>query len=626
MSSPFQHTSAARGKVNARKAEYQKTFAPDGKDYHKAKTRRNAYVTVTAGGVTLPLQANSYDALYSNTEGKPDVTLDSVSINEGSDFGMLRTVEVQFTCLRRSTFTSMEKAFLRPGKELTVKYGYVDGSDSGDGSDYVICKYNYELDSKNRYKCGFKAYGATPFINELEVDLAGDFGSEEVTVQGFYKAPVKTLAQHLKFVAQGDGLMANVDIENWTTRAGGAVVVLDNPSAWTPDNFFTKKVHKILQAIGLLSGDTSKKIFCTLEWFFQALQSNFIAPNLTAEMKGRRIVCNSRVTSGRHEIEQIGSAYPMSIVLPGGSKGSSGGPGHYGSGPDHSGTEQEMNFTANCQTCISGKRGDYSKILISYEYIMSKLFGSSKEKGSVKKTKKEGKKDKPSVKLSTVLETLFDDIFAATGGMVQLATQENPKNSKELMVIARNFGQSGIRETVFDPIKGDGITRKCTIKCDIPANDAYAVANGGGGGKQGYTTDAIAEKEAKDAKQEAADQYSSNITALANYMEDAMAANEYENGDCDALAAIFKFLVDKATKEQVVQMSIDDHIWPLELEIELDGASGFRFGDVVNTTFLPGNYTSSGIKPSFVVLESTQEIKGNDWTTKLKTQCHLLNK
>jgi hypothetical protein len=99
MSSPFRHTSDALNNVAKRAKEYKDSFSPDGTNYHKAKTRRNAYVTITASGKTgsgtLPTQKNTYDALYSNVEGKPDVLLTGVKITEGSDFGMLRTVEVR---------------------------------------------------------------------------------------------------------------------------------------------------------------------------------------------------------------------------------------------------------------------------------------------------------------------------------------------------------------------------------------------------------------------------------------------------------------------------------------------------------------------------------------------------
>ena len=45
---------------------------------------------------------------YSNVEGKPDVILESVSIEEVADFGMARKVKVKFVCLNRASFEEIE--------------------------------------------------------------------------------------------------------------------------------------------------------------------------------------------------------------------------------------------------------------------------------------------------------------------------------------------------------------------------------------------------------------------------------------------------------------------------------------------------------------------------------------
>lgn len=617
--SVFRHTSKAIGKVGARKAEYNASHAPRGKNYHKAKTRRNAYVTLTAGGASLPGSKGGYDALYANSEGKPDVILESVKITEGSDFGMLRTVEGQFICLSRGAFDAYESSFLRPSTKLQVSYGYVDGSDGDSLEDFVICKYGFQLDDKNRYVCSFKAYGPGPFMNKLDMGIAGAFSGMNTVTGGFYKAPVTTLPQYLKYVAQGNGLMANVDIPGWTVRES-SVLVLDNPNSITPDGMVMKLVYKALQAIGLFSADSSKKIYCTLEWLVKTIQQYYIKPNLQGKMKGRKLVCNSTVSSGHHMFPKIGSAYPMSIVLPGGDAG------YYGSSPLITDLECKLDFSAKAGQwggpVVPG--GDYSKILISYDYIASKMFGSGKEKGSVKQMADKASQDKnkktpPKFDLNTCLGTLFNDIYHATGGSVQLATMENPEDSKEQWIVAKNGKAESITETVFDPIQGDGITRKCTVKCDIPADDAYAVANGGAAGGSGHTSNSLASEPEVD--ENAVDASTEANTKVTEMMSKGLSAAEFDNEDCDALAAAFKTLVDKAPKATVAKGPIDKHIWPLELSITLDGCAGFRFGDVVNTTFLPGKYRSGDV--SFVVLEATHEIKGNDWTTELKSQCHL---
>ena len=111
------------GNVGKRMDEYKASQTPDGTNYHKAKTRRNAYVFVNKGSSTqLPSEANTYDALYSNSEGLPDVVLSGVTINIGPDLGMLRTVDVEFECLRRDVFNKYYGAYLKPGSKVSVEY------------------------------------------------------------------------------------------------------------------------------------------------------------------------------------------------------------------------------------------------------------------------------------------------------------------------------------------------------------------------------------------------------------------------------------------------------------------------------------------------------------------------
>tara|TARA_R110001592_G_scaffold250488_1_gene513092 strand:- start:994 stop:2886 length:1893 start_codon:yes stop_codon:yes gene_type:complete len=625
MSSPFRKTSAAIGKVGARQKEYQDSFAvkadgEPGTDYHKAKTRRNAYVTITVAGVTLPTNPGTYDALYSNTEGKPDVILEGVSITEGSDLGMMRTVEASFECLSRAAFDTYEPIFCRPGNKetgrtLTVNYGYVDGSDSGTLKDCIICKYAYELTDKNTYKCSFKAYGPGPFINQVQAAAGGTYDGLKIVSSGFFKSPVVTLPQYLKYVAQGNGAMANIDIPNWTKRGTG-VIVADNPNSATPDGYIMRQIYKVLQAMGLFSADASKKIYCTLEWFVDTLQTYHIKPNLKKSMKGRSInASNTWLSNGAHTVSKVGSAYPMSIVLPGA--------GHYGSSPIITG-EDEMDFDSNNQgIVVAGDTGDYRKILLSYDYIASKVFGTSKEKGSVKASEKSDKTSNkdvpPDPNVNTIMKTVFNDIYHATGGLVHLSLMEDSGNSMVVNVIPKNSKAGGYSVTTFDPINGDGITRKCTVKCDVPANDAYAVANGNGGGAAGggMVTSLIAEEPA-DPEPTPLEKANTDIDDL---MSTGVSANSFDNEDCDALQAAFKSLIDNQPPDKMKSQSHDKNIWPLNLEIELDGADGFRFGDVVGTTFMPSVY--NGTKVQFVVTSATHEIGGNDWVTKLKTQCFL---
>tara|TARA_Y100000310_G_scaffold318519_1_gene372731 strand:- start:959 stop:2560 length:1602 start_codon:yes stop_codon:yes gene_type:complete len=533
--------------------------------------------------------------------------------------------------LSRAAFETYEKIFLRPSSKLTVKYGYTDGTDSEHLSEFVICKYAYELSSKNTYACSFKAYGPGPFMNQLDMKKAWKF-TDLSFKKGFFEYPVTTFPQYLKYVAQGDGADATSDIPDGTIRGNG-VLILDNPNAMTPDGKIMKLVYKALQAIGFFGEDASKLIYCTLEWFVKNLNTYYLDSNLGDHLKGSKVICNGTVTKqSSHPLPQIGSAYPMSIVLPGGSAGSIGGPGYYGSHHMITDDEDKLNFTSKASSLgmvINGSSRDYSKILLSHSYIAGNLFGKGNEKGTIKAEDKSSstgkKKEPPKFSLKNMLDTLFSSVYHATGGSVQLATQEDPNNPKNQLIISKGGSQGSIAETTFDPIQGDGITRKSTIKCDIPADDAYAVANGGGAGPGGYTNNDLAEKE-DDLEDEKVDAKKEALGVIAKEMEFGLASSGFDNENCDSLAAAFKSLVEAVSKEEAAKLALDRTIWPLELTITIDGTSGFRFGDVINTTFLPPAYRRSGTSASFVVLESTHTIASNDWSTSLKSQCHLLKK
>lgn len=283
--------------------------------------------------------------------------------------------------------------------------------------------------------------------------------------------------------------MANVDIPNWTKREGGKVVIIDNPNGITPPSGplgVAKMVYKILQSVGLFAADSSKKIYCTLEWFVDTLYKHHVKPNLKKNMTGRKLVCRAQ---GSHAYSQIGSAYPMNIVVPGGQAG------NYGYDGSIFG-ESKINFSEKMPSAL----GNYNNILLSYDYIASKVFGQSKEKGAVKNSNtadKSGKANKPpKITLKSLMQTIFDDIYNASGGVIHLGMQEDDQGSgtKTFAVIAKNVDLD-IAPLTFDPIEGDGVTRKCTVKCDVPSSDAYAVANGGGAGGSGHTADALSEEE-----------------------------------------------------------------------------------------------------------------------------------
>jgi len=65
---------------------------------------------------------------------------------------------------------------------------------------------------------------------------------------------------------------------------------------------------------------------------------------------------------------------------------------------------------------------------------------------------------------------------------------------------------------------------------------------------------------------------------------------------------------------------------PLQFGVTIDGINGFKFGDIVTTTYLPSKYKdkSLGFRAAFTVTKVNHVISNNDWTTQLETVCRLV--
>ena len=68
-------------------------------DYQQSKTRQNAYVKVTGGGLSLPLNEETFDAIYANSTGKPTVVLNDVSVKISGEEKFLRRASISFTII-----------------------------------------------------------------------------------------------------------------------------------------------------------------------------------------------------------------------------------------------------------------------------------------------------------------------------------------------------------------------------------------------------------------------------------------------------------------------------------------------------------------------------------------------
>jgi hypothetical protein len=192
-----------------------------------------------------------------------------------------------------------------------------------------------------------------------------------------------------------------------------------------------------------------------------------------------------------------------------------------------------------------------------------------------------------------------------------------------MLIVPTNEKTETIVPARFNPINGDGITREANVSCQPPASDAYAVAAGPAAIKS-----STAEATSGTPQDLTADKRSAAIEAIKRIKNETLAALQFSSEQCDALRTSLRSLVTAASPDQVATGIIPTTStqWPLKLEITLDGIYGFKFGDIVETTFLPNSLRGSGLSAAFTVTKVNHTITSNDWTTQLETVCTLINK
>jgi hypothetical protein len=120
----------------------------------------------------------------------------------------------------------------------------------------------------------------------------------------------------------------------------------------------------------------------------------------------------------------------------------------------------------------------------------------------------------------------------------------------------------------------------------------------------------------------------SQIPTLTNVRNGTMPANNYGPDSLKAAVAVLKKEYQSQDFKKKTQNSMQ--AYPLNLTLTLVGIEGIRFGDYIQTDFLPARYqpeSLGGLKVVFTVLNVTQTFKKRGgaiyWQTNLKTICRL---
>ena len=588
-----------------------------GKGY-KYKKRFNAAVSVNLGGAKLPSNPDSFQGTYGGG-GRPQVQLDSVTITEGDTYGHLIQVEVTFTCFTIGAFSKYAATAFKLGADASVSVGYAETGAPDRGktfSNLMIYKYNWTTTKDNYVRCSVSCMSATPLVNEADINVSAKIGDGKFEFMDVLKAggdgvktPVQTISQLMKYVAQGSGAKATKDVSDG--YYGDGIVVITNPGVTQGEaDEETKKVLEIMAAAGIpVSFDNAKLVYCTLDWFVRQINTYYI-PNegklagVTYEFDQTAIAAGC--------LSGICSADPLNIVFPGG------GAGDYGALADVP-DEQKLliESKASAPPAIGSDTINCKNILLSSSYIASTVFGAaSKTENAPDKavTPDNGQPAKVVFSLGKMFDKIFQDIVSTSGGNIHLTTL--PKGDKMVIAAYNHNDPAKPSPAVFDPISGNQAIRTCEVSCAPASKDAYAVAvanrKSDGAGPQGANGQTV-QGTPGDAAQ-----------AIKDAREKGLVQEKFSAASIAGLKEQLGKLVNNASSTDAASGKIPHQIgqFPLNLQVTMDGCTGWEFGDAITVSFLPAHL--KGGTGAFIVQKIIHTIATNDWETKLETVFTIL--
>ncbi len=230
------------------------------KDLDKFDTiiRNNAYVVVKSkdSDFRLPISETSFIETYNpNATGRGAPILKDVKISLEGEAASLRRAELSFTCFDKTSFEEAENAFLRPGAEIIIEYGYVGPETPAEKGEYEfrVYDFSFKLNKQNYFECSLKAVapGTGAEFDYLDINGPQQFSKLDLTFVTNYNTinetdDVRNLFDFMDYEVQlgcnelnsdwGSESFNPPDGSNGPCTDGGHWAVMVAPRKYEPDN------------------------------------------------------------------------------------------------------------------------------------------------------------------------------------------------------------------------------------------------------------------------------------------------------------------------------------------------------------------------------------------------------
>jgi hypothetical protein len=228
--------------------------------------------------------------------------------------------------------------------------------------------------------------------------------------------------------------------------------------------------------------------------------------------------------------------------------------------------------------------------------------------------------------LKAFLQQLSDIIKGVTGGAIILALLAHPTNLDAMLyydtqLVSPDAVVQEFTLPVFANITGATVVRSFTLTSNVPnsiKNMVFGIDSAKTGTQQmtAYNPYVFGDSE---TRQRLAEEWKINHTAALKDLSDKkyiFAQRPTDSANLDSLQKALEKYITWFTPDINESIKLNKSIFPMDLEFEIDGINGFKFGDVLNFAGLPRRYTDSFVFTVLGIMHSVSDT--GEWVTSIK--------
>lgn len=636
-----------------RKSDVTKEDIYGDDDYIKKpeeKVRQNAYVQIIPdNGPKLPFDKTKLDEVYTPDDSKrPMPVLGDVEISMKGLAGTLRRVRADFTCFSKDQFNKFEPGILVPGSKITVKWGYVSGGKKTDetSAKFVVFKPSFKITKENYFKCSFEGIGRASEYDILDINGQQGFPRKEFKTNyqgGEELTKTANLFDYLQYLVQKETSQLEgskgFDPKNGASKGGlegggerSGIAVHTAPEKYEPlpgqaagGWFSSDKIQYV--SLALIVACINERVLSRGEKAYKI------------EFDDKYSAIKYNYTEGK-----IWSPSPFELLFP------------YSEGTvensyNKDGTTGKSSDWVTCDSFVhkgfkidgAGTHGHPGGILFSMDLLrtIQAEFDNAAKREKTSTEDIGSDRDDGRIQLLPFFKRLFGVIRENSGGSWDLVMEredskddQKSNNIKEIFIVNRNCPIEKVPEVLtLDPISGKNGVREISIVSEIPKEMQARAMAGDVKEPQAETFKVGVQNSQDEGQADAAGPDQEPAPSLKENLKELRGRLTTDEMSQDAVSAARGAIRDLINAEPRAQALKDGEAldpknvpFPLKFSATMDGVDGFRFGDLINSSYLPWRYRkTSGQRPVFTIIDYSHRISATDWTTEVNAIMRMVN-